>query len=468
MNRLLPVILITFLGPGCQCSGTGIRGTPSLDGFSEGDCAPDAPVPTSHWILQAGGPDDEMALSAAQMLDGTIAVAGLAGSFSGEMDLWILHLDGEGAVLGQWMALEVTEDLAPVAAPLDDCGMLVAGVTEVDTSGGKDIWLARFEADGTGVWERNIGGPGDEHSPAVIQTRDGGYLLAAVTESFSASADMWIVKLEPDGETSWQIGMGGDGAEQTSGRGTLLEGGDGRLYVLAQSQSFSSMEWDAWVIALTADGSVRWQEAIGVSGSGSTTGSALAMSGGDLYIAGQTDQSPHPSCAAWVVRMSTEGEIAWQKAYASAGCDAATGIVPRTGGVIVEGNADTSGSGSYDMWLASIDEDGTIAWQRNIGTPGGLELGMSLDRHRDGLLLLGRSVVTGGAGHHDLLVARLGEDGAIDGTCGLMGDGASSAEDSTATVLATDAAAVATTGEVRSVHLTFDGADLPWETLCPE
>jgi hypothetical protein len=409
-----------------------------------------------------------MALSAAQMLDGTITVAGLTGSFSGDMDLWILHLDGEGGILGQWLALEVTEDLAPVAAPLDDCGMLVAGVTNVETSGGKDIWLARFEPDGTAAWERNLGGPADEHSPAVIQTRDGGFLLTSVTESFSTSPDMWIVKLEPDGSIAWQISLGGDQPERTAGRGTLLEAPDGTLYVLAQSQSFSSMEWDAWLVSLDETGDVLWQEAIGVSGSGSSTGSAIAMSGGDLYFAGQTDQSPHPSCAAWVVRLNTSGEIVWQKAYAAGGCDAATGIVSHAGGVVIEGNVSTTSAGSYDMWLASIDADGAIAWQRNIGTPDELELGMSLDLHRDGLLLLGRYVATGGFGHHDLLIMRTGNDGSFAGTCDLVSDGTSTVEDSTATVLATDAAPLETTGESRSVGLTFEGVDISWESLCSE
>ncbi|MBW2262332.1 MAG: hypothetical protein JRG91_10200 [Deltaproteobacteria bacterium] len=468
LSCTITLIAAAWLAQACSCSSSSLKGEPHLEGF--GDCEPGAPVDTSHWILQAGGPDDEMALSAAEMVDGTIVVAGLTGSFSGDIDLWILRLDGEGSVLGQWTALEVTEDLAPVVAALDDCGMVVAGVTEVDTSGGTDIWLARFDASGTVLWERNLGGPGDEHSPEVIQTADGDLLVTAVTESFSSSADMWLVKLDLEGGILWQEALGGDGDEQTAGRETLLEAPDGSIYILAQSSSFSSMEWDAWVIALDPDGAVRWQQAVGVSGTGSTTGSAIAMSGGDLYFAGQTDQSPHPTCAAWLVRMTTAGDVVWQRAYSAGGCDAATGVAPRAGGgVLVAGfTAPESPSSEYDMWFASIDPDGTIAAQTKIGGTGELELGMSLFIHRDAPLLLGRHISGGGTGDHDLLLARLQPDGTLPGTCGLVTDVASTGEDSTAEVLETDVTPLETDGETRSVALTFGIADQPVELLCPE
>jgi hypothetical protein len=467
-SRTLALVAVAWLAQACSCSSSSLTGDPHLEGF--GDCDPGAPVDTSNWILQVGGPDDDMALSAAEMVDGTIVVAGLTGSFDGDMDLWILRLDGEGNVLGQWTALEVTEDLAPVVAALDDCGMVVAGVTEVDTSGGTDIWLARFDPEGTVVWERNVGGPGDEHSPDVLQTSRGTLLLEAVTESFSESADMWLVELDMDGAILSQQAMGGDADEQTAGRETLLEGPDGSIYLLAQSQSFSFMEWDTWLLALDPDGTVQWQQAIGVSGTGSTTGSAIAMSGGDLYVAGQTDQSDHPSCAAWLVRMTTAGDMAWQQAYSAGGCDAATGVVPADGGdVIVAGfTSPASPATQYDMWRALVQPDGSLAAQSRIGSSGELELGLSLATHRGDLLVLGRLIASGGIGDHDLLLARLPVTGDMDGTCGLVSDGASTAHDSTAEVLETDVTPYGTDGTARSVALTFDTSDQPVETLCPE
>ena len=51
-------------------------------------------------------------------------------------------------------------------------------------------------------------------------------------------------------------------SDDVSRRETLLEGPDGSIYLLAQSQSFSFMEWDTWLLALDPDGTVQWQQAL--------------------------------------------------------------------------------------------------------------------------------------------------------------------------------------------------------------
>ena len=94
---------------------------------------------------------------------------------------------------------------------------------------------------------------------------------------------------------------------------------------------------------------------------------------------------------------------------------------------------------------------------------------MSLFLHRDEPLILGRLVITfGGIMDHDLLLARLGVDGSLDGACGLVMDGTSTAEDATAEVLETDVVPSETDGTSLAVELTFDTADTEVLMLCPE
>jgi hypothetical protein len=452
---MLAVVAVSLLVQACSCSSTSIRGHADLDGFA--DVVPDGPA--SHWILQAGGPDDEMALSAVPLTDGTFAVAGLRGSFDTDMDLWIVRYDGSGNVLGQWVIPEVTGDVAPVVEPLEDGGMVVSGVI------GEDLWLVRYDAGGGAAWQKVLAVPGVEDNQDVLQTADGGLLISARRVE-GGQADLLLVKLGADAELEWSITVGGAGEEQSAGRETLVQAADGTVFVLGQSNSWSSMEMDAWILALDADGALLWQQVVGVSGTESSTGMAIALSGGDIYLAGQTDLSPHPTCAAWVVRMTTSGDLVWQKAYAAGGCDSALGIVPEGGGVVIAGNVSTESGASYDMWVAAVDTDGNLAWQRNIGQDGELELGISLGRHAGDLLVLGRYIAAGGLGHQDFLLVRMGADGSFAGTCELVGDGTSTAEDSTATVLATDAVAADVDVVVGDGEAEVESAEVAHAFLC--
>src|SRR5262249_42624003 len=53
-----------------------------------------------------------------------------------------------------------------------------------------------------GLPERRVG---LDQGRAVVQTEDGGYLVAAVTRSVGANAqDVWLLRLEADGTIRWQ------------------------------------------------------------------------------------------------------------------------------------------------------------------------------------------------------------------------------------------------------------------------
>ena len=64
-----------------------------------------------------------------------------------------------------------------------------------------------------------LGGPKDDIGTAIVESRDGGYVLAGITSSFGAGAeDVWLVKLMADDNdrntsgnaTSWNAMFGSD------------------------------------------------------------------------------------------------------------------------------------------------------------------------------------------------------------------------------------------------------------------
>ena len=81
-----------------------------------------------------------------------------------------------------------------------DASFIVAGYTASKGAGDRDLLLIKTDSEGEMEWERTIGGTGDDEGWAVLETKDGGYLTAGVTESWgSGKKDLWLVKTYSDG-----------------------------------------------------------------------------------------------------------------------------------------------------------------------------------------------------------------------------------------------------------------------------
>ena len=96
----------------------------------------------------------------------------------------------------------------------------------------------------------------------IQQTADGGYIVGGNTKSFGAGdKDFWILKLSPDGEIEWQKTYGGNEWDETwwSIRQTM----DGGYILTGHTMSFGAGGGDTWVLKLFSNGDVAWQKTYG-------------------------------------------------------------------------------------------------------------------------------------------------------------------------------------------------------------
>lgn len=83
-----------------------------------------------------------------------------------------------------------------------DGGFLLAGsmtTTTVRGNGGRDAWIIRIDPFGTVLWNKNIGGIGDETISTVRQTSDGGFLICG-TLNLAGLASIFVLKTDKNGE----------------------------------------------------------------------------------------------------------------------------------------------------------------------------------------------------------------------------------------------------------------------------
>src|SRR6476659_6468485 len=90
-------------------------------------------------------------------------------------------------------------------------------------------------------WQKTLGGSGSDGAYSVKLTSDGGYIIAGVSYSSDGDVtgnhgdyDYWIVKLNSNGTIQWQKSMGGSGYDQAS---SIVQTTDGGYIIAGYSES---------------------------------------------------------------------------------------------------------------------------------------------------------------------------------------------------------------------------------------
>ncbi len=96
-----------------------------------------------------------------------------------------------------------------------DKGFALAGTTSSYGTGPTDMWLIKTNKYGLEEYNHTFGGGGDEVANALVQTKEGDFVLVGSTTSFgSGQSDIWLVKTDPSGSIKWHRTYGTKGIEQ--------------------------------------------------------------------------------------------------------------------------------------------------------------------------------------------------------------------------------------------------------------
>lgn len=146
-------------------------------------------------------------------------------------------------------------------------GYILVGESSTAFSTPSDVLVARLATDGTIVWHRSYGGEEREVGYEVLEHRDiqnnpDGFVVAGFTESFGAGQkDVWVFKIDGDGNLQWQKTYGGSGVDIAH---SLDEAHCGGYIIAGYTWSFGSNQ-HIWVIQINENGEVPYCSAMGAS-----------------------------------------------------------------------------------------------------------------------------------------------------------------------------------------------------------
>ena len=370
----------------------------------------------AQWARTYGGSNGEWGQSIQQTADGGYIVAGYTGSF-GDLyaDFWILKLDIDGLIEWEKTYGGSGEDWATSIQQTSDGGYIAAGVTD-SFDGFYDVWILKLDTNGEIEWQKIYkAGTMDniDISYSIQQTTDGGYIV--VIDGPIGGYDAWILKLFSTGDIEWQKGY-----EKTSWGGfhSIQQTTDGG-YIVAGYGSPSYDSYDARILKLDATGAVEWQKGYGENGYNGAESIQQTTDGGYI-VAGYTDAFGAGYKDAWILKLDVTGNIEWQKTYGGIYSDIAQSIQETVdNGYIVGGYTKSFGAGNKDFWILKLDPDGNVKWEKTYGGPDRDEFESVQQTTDNGYVVVGKTK-SFGVGKEDILILKLFPDGNIHSSCGFV------------------------------------------------
>ena len=431
MKNLTAAVLVCFFLLLAGCSTFSFP-------FSESDLSvgpsvrPPAPQETTRadpqayriaWSKCLGGTGQDEAFCVLGTEEGGFVAAGRTNSPDGDVsglhgsafDAWVVKLDKDGAVVWSRCLGGSNQDEARCIRQTDDGGFIFAGSTrsdDGDVSGHHssvhewfpDVWVVKLDKGGAIEWSRCLGGSGRDEAWDIQATEDGGFILAASTESGDGDVtgphgrmDAWIVKLDRGGAITWSRCLGGSGNDmacslvQTEDGGFVAAGGtvsdDGDAVGLHGPDGDFS---DAWVVRLSESGDVVWSRCLGGSKYDWANSVCQAYDGGFLVtgatfsddgdVTGYHAGGSTPNDA-WIVKLDKGGDFLWGKCLGGSDRDEIRSVLQtRAGGYVAAGisaSADGDAAGNRsdqswagipsNIWVMYLSSIGDIRWSLCMG-----------------------------------------------------------------------------------------------------
>ena len=261
-----------------------------------------------------------------------------------------------------------------------------------------DIILMKFDSDKSIEWVKNYGGSRDDRGQSVVEVSGIGYALLGYSMSNDGDAssnegfhDNWVILIDSKGDIIWEKSYGFSGHDHAY---NIIKTKDGNLFFngfldVTASRGLGSTKkvgksikhgvGEFWCHKIDLDGNILWRKYFGGTNNDRSYDS-VETSDGDFLIVGSSESndidisSPKGSYDIWVIKLSSNGDLLWERSYGGSKYETANSIMQSAdkkihilGSTLSNDKNISFQMGSSDFWLLTIDSDGNLLSEQTFG-----------------------------------------------------------------------------------------------------
>ena len=326
------------------------------------------------WERTYGGSYGDYCTVAAQTADGGFIVAGNTNSFGGGEypNIYLLRLDENGDTL--WTRTYYHEGPASLASLVitSDGGYLLCCVKNGwYYPHGIDIYLIKTNSSGDTLWTKTYGGLDDDYGNDLIEFSGGGYFVCGYTKSFSSGDyDVYLLRLDLDGDTIWTRTYGSDLDDHAY---AIRETYDNKLIITGTVSSLYTSS-DIFLLKVDGAGDSLWSYTYGYIYTDEFAveyaHDVIQTSDSGFIIAGGgTNPDEYYDFNSFLVKTDSVGSFIWTYEFGDYHTDCASAVVESEEGdfIIYGAKESTTVTESRDLYLLKIDSGGDTLWCRYFG-----------------------------------------------------------------------------------------------------
>jgi hypothetical protein len=257
------------------------------------------------------------------------------------------------------------------------------------------------------TFQRTYGTEDEETGLSVMQTSDGGFVVAADASLGGGFSYHWFIRTDDQGDTLWtQTCVYGLASEMYS----CTQTSDGGFVVVGATHPAGGGALDAYLIRFDAEGGLRWAQEYG--GSKDELGCSVQQtSDGGYIVVGSTDSRPGGVDGVYLFKTGPNGDTVWTRVFS--GAHKAYGrSVKQTSdsGYVIAGYTMEGSPETADILLARTNADGDTLWTRTYGGPS-WESGECVEITADGGYVIAGTTCSFGAGADDVYLIKTDANG---------------------------------------------------------
>ena len=261
-----------------------------------------------------------------------------------------------------------------------------------------DIILMKFDSDKSIEWVKNYGGSRDDRGQSVVEVSGIGYALLGYSMSNDGDAssnegfhDNWVILIDSKGDIIWEKSYGFSGHDHAY---NIIKTKDGNLFFngfldVTASRGLGSTKkvgksikhgvGEFWCHKIDLGGNILWRKYFGGTNNDRSYDS-VETSDGDFLIVGSSESndidisSPKGSYDIWVIKLSSNGDLLWERSYGGSKYETANSIIQSAdkkihilGSTLSNDKNISFQMGSSDLWLLTIDSDGNLLGEQTFG-----------------------------------------------------------------------------------------------------